>query len=235
MYHSSDIDSKVSSLNESYQLFHSVDCVIFGYDEKELSVLLLESDLKGYEGRWSLVGDLVRPNEGLDEACQRVLKKRSGLNDLYLEQVGTFGDPKRHPLGRVITTAFFSILRIEDYNQAIVDDHTEWFPVKKLPKMAFDHENILGSCLSQIRKSIRTLPISFHLLPDEFTMSQLQQFFEVILDMEIDKRNFRRKMKNFDYIDDTGKKEGNVSHRPAQLYKFDFTKYNEELVAGFKI
>lgn len=197
----------------------SVDCVIFGYDNHELYVLLMQSDLEEFQGLNSLLGDLVKPNEDLTEASFRILWERTGLQHVYLEQVHTFGKVNRHPSGRVITTAYFSLIDMQ-YQQLNISKHQlSWYPVRKVKQLAFDHLEILHLCLQQLQQRVMERPIIFHLLPPLFSLRELQSVYESILGVDLDRRNFRKKMAIKDWIIDTHTLESEVSHRPGKLYK----------------
>ena len=208
----------------------SVDCVIFGYDQEGLKVLLVECNLPPYEGKWSLLGDFVLTDENIDNAAGRVLQHYTGLQRIYLEQVGSFGEMGRHPLGRVVTVAYYSLMQIDQYkpNGEARELAVNWFPVDELPGLAFDHDRILTKCLDTLRKGLRERPIGFELLPKRFTLSQLRNLYEVVLGISLDKRNFRRKLRALDLLVDTGGVQSDVSHRPAKLFTFDYERYLEK-------
>lgn len=197
----------------------SVDCVIFGYDNHELYVLLMQSDLEEFQGLNSLLGDLVKPNEDLTEASFRILFERTGLQHVYLEQVHTFGKVNRHPSGRVITTAYFSLIDMQHQQLNISKHQLDWYPVRKVKQLAFDHLEILQLCLQQLQQRVMERPIIFHLLPPLFSLRELQSVYEAILGIELDRRNFRKKIAVKDWILDTQTLEKEVSHRPGKLYK----------------
>lgn len=219
-----------------YQLAFSVDCVIFGYGEEGLKILLVQCNLPPYIGKWSLLGDFVRPEEGIDEAADRVLKHYTGLKDVYLEQVATFGKQNRHPLGRVITTAYYALMKLQEYHSNEVNGGlaVRWFPVDDVPDLAFDHADVLASCYARLQKRLRERPIGFELLPKEFTLGQLRTLYEVVLGITLDKRNFRRKLRSLNLLVDTGKMQQDVSHRPAKLYRFNYDLYRERISGGFQ-
>lgn len=213
----------------------SVDCVVFGFTEGELDVLLIKRGADPYEGLYAIPGDLVDPDEDLDGASKRVLKDLTGLDDVYLEQVGAFGEPDRHPFGRVITVAYYSLIKIEEYSVKASSWATEahWRDVNTLPKLAFDHSDIVEAAKNQLKDKVRKEPIGFELLPEEFTLSQLQDLYEAVLQQDFDKRNFRKKILSMNLLTDTGRLQDNVSHRPAKLFKFDMEKYESLRVRGF--
>ncbi|HEY0434971.1 MAG TPA: NUDIX domain-containing protein [Chitinophagaceae bacterium] len=209
---------KISHL-EYFKIAVSVDCVIFGYENKELKVLLIKSDLKEFSGLWSLLGDLVRPDENLESAPYRVLRERTGLDDVYLDQVHTFGDLGRHPSGRVITTAYYSLINIRHHKLQLVDNELHWHNPNDVRKMAFDHKRILDSSLERLRQQIMEHPIIFNLLPEKFSLRELQDLYQAILGVSLDRRNFRKKIANKDWLMDLQEMEENVPHRPGKLYK----------------
>jgi len=178
-------------------------------------------------GKKSLIGDLVDAHETLDEAGQRILKQRTGIEGLYIEQVSAFSAINRHPLGRVISIAYYSLVRIKNYTITDQDDnHLEWIPISEVGEMAFDHNKILTVCLERLRRRLKERPIGFSLLPKKFTLIQLQRLYEIILGFEMDKRNFRRKLHSTDLLIDLNEFQQDVSHRPAKLFSFDYEKYN---------
>jgi 8-oxo-dGTP diphosphatase len=206
----------------------SVDCVIFGFDSNELKVLLIKSDFKSFEDKWSLLGDLVNNREDLDQAAYRVLKERTGLDDVYLEQVKTFGEVSRHPAGRVVTIAYCSLINIQHHQIKILDNELHWHRVTTLSTMAFDHKKILDICYEWLQKRIQEHPLGFSLLPKKFSLRELQNLYEAILNVKLDRRNFRKKFFSMDLLEDTEELEIDVPHRPGKLYKFNYEKYQKK-------
>src|SRR5688572_22461532 len=209
---------KISHL-DYFNIAISVDCVIFGYDDKELKVLLIKSDLEEFEGLYSLLGDLIRPDEDLDTASYRILKERTGMDDVYLEQVHAFGSVDRHPSGRVITIAYYSLIDIKHHKLQLSHNELHWHSVKDIKKLAFDHKLILETCLQRLRQQVMENPVIFNLLPEKFSLRQLQELYEAILDVELDRRNFRKKISVKDWLVDLDEMEADVPHRPGKLYK----------------
>ncbi|MFN8276154.1 MAG: NUDIX domain-containing protein [Chitinophagales bacterium] len=227
----------------------SVDCVIFGYDGQDLKVLLIERDPASTRGaHWALPGNLVRDDEDLDQSAQRILNELTGLNNIYLEQLYAFGDPSRvrrdedaawlqqmraEPQARVITVAYFALIKLE--NLVLRPDSfarkSEWYPLNKIPKLAFDHNDILAKAVQTLKRRTHHTPIGFELLPRKFTLGQLQKLYEAILGDELDKRNFRRKMKKLNILQPLAEKQRDVAHKPAQLYRFNARIY-AQLVEG---
>ncbi len=218
------LQTEVQSIN---RVALSVDCVIFGFDENKLKVLLIRSDLKKYQSKWSLLGDLVKPEEDLDAAAYRILKQRTGLNDLYLEQVHTFGEVGRHPAGRVVTAAYCSLINIQNHRLKILDNELHWHDIESVSDLAFDHKRILDICYAWLQKRVQEHPLGFSLLPSKFSLRDLQNLYEAILNVKLDRRNFRKKFFTMDFLVDIGEEEKNVPHRPGRLYKFDYEKYEK--------
>lgn len=209
---------KISHL-DYFNIAISVDCVIFSYDEKKLKVLLIKSDLEEFEGLYSLLGDLIKPDEDLETASYRILKERTGMDDLYLEQVQAFGGLNRHPSGRVITIAYYSLIDIKHHKLQLSHNELHWHPVNEIKKLAFDHKLILDTCLSRLQQQVMDYPIVFNLLPEKFSLRQLQELYEAILGVELDRRNFRKKISIKDWLIDIDEMENDVPHRPGKLYK----------------
>jgi len=230
-----NINTWLTQINNDFKTAISVDCVIFGYDDDALKILVSECDMPPYENEYSLLGDLVHPDETTDEAAKRVLISKTGFTDVFLDQVQVFSDQNRHPLGRVITVAYYSLIKIDDehLNHLEKDANLQWKDVNKIKSMAFDHFNIMHTCLKKMQKQIREQPIGFNLLPQKFSLLQLQRLYEVILNIELDKRNFRRKLKGLGILRDIGEIQESVSHRPARLYTFDKTVYEKKKKSGF--
>ena len=205
----------------------TVDCVIFGFEENKLKVLLIKSDLELFDGRLSLLGDIVKDNEELNDAAYRILKERTGMNDVFLDQVRAFGHPGRHPGGRVITVAYCSLLNINHHELKIHDNDLNWHSVATLKKMAFDHKEIVDACYAWLQKRIQEHPLGFNLLPDKFSLRELQNLYEAILGVTLDRRNFRKKFASMDLLIDIEEMEQDVPHRPGKLYKFNFEKYEK--------
>lgn len=209
---------KISHL-DYFNIAISVDCVIFGYVEKELKVLLIKSDLEEFSGLYSLLGDLIRPDEDLDSASYRILKDRTGLDDVYLEQVHSFGSINRHPSGRVITIAYYSLFDTKHHKLKVDNNELHWHALKDIKKLAFDHKLILHTCLTRLREQVMENPVVFNLLPEKFSLRDLQTVYEEILGVELDRRNFRKKIALKNWLVDTKEMEDDVPHRPGNLHK----------------
>lgn len=222
-----NINAHLTEISTYFKMAISVDCVIFGFDNDELKVLLIKSDLNEFTGKWSLLGDIVRPEEELNEAAYRVLKARTGLDHVYMEQVQTFGGVHRHPAGRVITVAYYSLVNIEQNELKKHGNELHWHSVKNVTDMAFDHREILHSCHERLKHKVIEQPVGFNLLPKKFSLRELQNLYEAILDVKLDRRNFRKKFLSMDLLVDLHEEEDDVPHRPARLYKFNFEKYDQ--------
>ena len=205
----------------------TVDCVVFGFEENELKVLLIRSDLAVFDGLWSLLGDNVGDNEELDDAAYRILHERTGMENVYLDQVRSFSHPARHPGGRVITVAYCSLINIQHHQLNKLDHELHWHNVASLTQMAFDHFEILTHCHKWLQKRIQEHPLGFNLLPDKFSLRELQNLYEAILNHQLDRRNFRKKFASMGLLIDVNEIENDVPHRPGKLYKFDFEKYEK--------
>ena len=205
----------------------SIDLAIFGFSENTLKVLLIRSDLKKYKEQWSLLGDLIKPSEDLDTAAYRVLRQRPGMDDVFLEQVHTFGAVKRHPAGRVVTIAYYSLINIEHHKLNILDNELHWHDVRSVNNLAFDHQQIFENCYRRLQKRIQEHPLGFSLLPKKFSLRELQNLYEAILDTKLDRRNFRKKFFSMDLLTDINEMERDVPHRPGKLYQFNYKKYEK--------
>ncbi|MGC1305810.1 MAG: NUDIX domain-containing protein [Phormidesmis sp.] len=214
----------------------TVDCVVFGYEAMAaLKVLLIERNLPPYEGEWALPGGFVQVDESVDAAAVRELREETGVSDVFLEQLYTFGAVERDPRDRIVSIAYYALIALpRDRLQAATDaSDAKWFELSNLPTLGFDHREILDCAVKRLRGKIRYEPIGFELLPEQFTLSQLQQLYEQVLGRDLDKRNFRKKLLKMDLLIDTGEKETGVSHRAAQLYQFDADKYKMLKQKGF--
>ncbi|MDX1667622.1 MAG: NUDIX domain-containing protein [Saprospiraceae bacterium] len=215
----------------------TVDNVIFGFDEGDLKILLIRRGEDPFKGEWALPGYFVRQDEDLDSAAKRVLRELTGLKNVYLEQVKTFGSVDRHPAGRVITVAYFSLVKISDFTleASSIADRVEWHSLKEAREMdlPFDHNKILDACFVGLQWLVRTRPLGFELLPPKFTLTELQHLYESVLETKLDKRNFRKKILSMDLLVDLNETQEGVAHRPARLYEFHRDKYEEFRDKGF--
>lgn len=230
----------------------STDCVVFGFDFEKLNVLLIDRGISSnqHSPRLALPGNLIYDNENLDMAASRVLKELTGLENIYLEQVGAFGDPDRiskesdqewlksiraKPEARVITVAYYSLVKMEDYSPhaSSFAKSADWFPVNDIKELAFDHFEILQDALKKLKDKIRIQPIGFNLLPEKFTLGQLHKLYESILGKQLDKRNFRRKILKLDILTTLDEKQKGVPHKPSQYFTFNEENYKNLSETGF--
>jgi 8-oxo-dGTP diphosphatase len=225
-------------MNFSYQYPRAaltVDCVVFGFDETELKVLLIERALDPFKGKWALPGGFVRVEETLDEAARRELEEEAGLKNVFLEQLYTFGTVDRDPRERVVSVAYYALVKLAAHATRAATDAADarWFPISKVPRLAFDHADILSTALARLKGKVRYEPIGFELLPPKFTLSQLQGLYETVLGSDLDKRNFRKKVLSFGLLIPLKETQMTGRHRPAQLFRFDMDKYEKLKKRGF--
>ena len=213
----------------------TVDCVVFGVDEEDLKVMLIQRDLPPFEGKWALPGGFVHVDETLDEAARRELEEETALHKVFLEQLFTFGEVHRDPRERVVSVAYYALVKLSDHRVHAATDARDaaWFGVHDVPSLAFDHPDILQMALERLRGKLRYQPVGFELLPKKFTLSQLQHLYELVLERDLDKRNFRKRVLAMDLLIETDEVEQDVAHRAARLFRFDERKYRRLLKAGF--
>ena len=203
----------------------TVDGVVFGFDGESLKVLLIERSKQPHG--WALPGGFVRMEESLDAAAERELCEETGLRNVFLEQLYTFGNPHRDPRERVVTVAYFALVKLLDHRVKADTDarNAAWYKLSELPRLEFDHGQIIKVALERLRGKVRYVPIGFELLPPTFALSQLQLLYETILERRLDKRNFRKKVLALGLLDDTKKMQSDVAHRAAKLYQFNSEAY----------
>jgi 8-oxo-dGTP diphosphatase len=213
----------------------TVDCVVFGLDVEGLKILLIRRGLEPFRNRWALPGGFVRIDESIDDAARRELREETGLENVFLEQLYTFGKLGRDPRERVVTVAYYALVNLADHGvQAASDaDSAAWFDVRDLPKLPFDHEELVEKALERLKGKVRYQPIGFELLRPKFTLSQLQGMYETILERRLDKRNFRKKVLLLDILEETDDLEEDVAHRAARLYRFNRGRYDKLVKRGF--
>lgn len=212
------------------KFYHAVDCIIFGFSGGELSLLLLKRRFEPGKGEWSLMGGFVQENEHLDDAAKRVLAELTGLTDVFMEQVGTFGQIERDPGERVISTAYYALINIKEYDRQLVEEHNaHWININEIPDLLFDHEEMVSMARKAMKLQAAIRPICFHLLPEHFTLTQLQNLYEAINDNPVDKRNFRKRVAELGYVEKTKFIDKLTSRRGAALYKFNEEDYKKSL------
>ena len=222
----------------SYQFARAavtVDCVVFGLDDEDLKVLLIRRDLPPFEDKWALPGGFVRLDETLDEAARRELQEETSLERVFLEQLYTFGGIDRDPRERVITVAYYALVRLSDHRVQAATDARDavWFAMDDLPSLAFDHDQILETAHQRLQGKVRYQPIGFELLPPKFTLTQLQKLYEIVLGRVLDKRNFRKKIQGMGILEELDEVEKDVAHRAARLYRFNKKEYGRIVKQGF--
>ena len=212
------------------RFYHAVDCIIFGFSGGELSLLLLKRKFDPGKGEWSLMGGFVQEGEHMDNAAKRVLAELTGLTNVFMEQVGSFGQVNRDPGERVISTAYYALININEYDRDLVEKHNAyWVKINELPTLLFDHQQMVNRARLVMKVQAAMQPISFNLLPEHFTLTQLQTLYEAINGEPIDKRNFRKRVAEMKYIEKTGLIDKVTSRRGAALYTFNEAKYQESL------
>jgi 8-oxo-dGTP diphosphatase len=213
----------------------TVDCVVYGLDEEDLQVLLIQRDHDPYAGCWALPGGFVHVEESLDSAARRELEEETSVRIDYLEQLYTFGGVERDPRERVVSVAYYALVKLSDHRVHAATDarRAAWFSATDIPKLAFDHAEILRVAHARLQGKVRYQPIGFELLPRKFTMRQLQHLYETILGRPLDKRNFRKKILGMNLLEELDEVETDVAHRAARLYRFDRRKYQRLTKKGF--
>ena len=214
--------------NINPQFYVSVDCIIFGFDKGSLKLLLLKRNFEPAKGSWSLMGGFVQDGESVDDAAKRVLAELTGLENVYMEQVGTFGEVDRDPGERVISVAYYALININEYDRNLVQQHNaHWAEINEIPPLVFDHPQMVKQARIMLQKKASSEPIGFNLLPSLFTLFQLQSLYEAIYGEPLDKRNFRKRVADLNYIEKTDKIDKTGSKRGAALYKFNENAYRK--------
>ncbi len=220
--------------NEHTKVWVSVDCIIFGFDENKLKVLIGRRQMDPGRGEWSLYGGFVAADESIDEAAIRTLTELTGMRNIFMRQVGAFGKVDRDPGERVISVAYYALINVKDYSESQRQEHgLEWVNITELPKLYSDHNEMVEKAWQLMKQKIKTEPIGFRLLPDLFTLTQLQRLYEAVSGAEIDKRNFRKRIKEMDFIEKTELIDKLSSKRGAFLYRFNKHAYQED--SNFKL
>ena len=204
----------------------AVDCIIFGFDGKDLKALLIKRGFEPGFGKWSLMGGFVTLQESIDKGAARILEALTGLTDIYMEQLYCFGEVNRDPGGRVISVAYYALIKIDDYSEELVKKHNaKWYNIKNIPPMIFDHKKMILMAKERLQQKVANHPIGFALLPDKFTLPQLQNLYEAVYETPLDKRNFTRKVLSLGILNKLKEKEKESSKKGAFYYTFDKTKY----------
>jgi 8-oxo-dGTP diphosphatase len=221
---------QIKSYSTKNKMLVAVDCIIFGFDGTGLKLLLIQRAFEPEMGKWSLMGGFVEPHESFENAASRVLKELTGLEDVYMEQLYAFGDPERDPIQRTASISYFSLIDIAKYQKQITDDyHAEWFPLKKIPSLIFDHKKMIEMARGKLKYKAALHPILFELLPEKFTLKQLQSLYEGIYDTMLDKRNFSRKILSTGLLIKQKDKEKESSKKGAFYFKLNKKKYQTKI------
>lgn len=216
------------------RFFIAVDCVIFGFDGESLKLLLCQREMEPEKGKWSLMGGFLTQNETLDEAAYRVLARITGLRNIYMEQLSTFSAIDRDSEDRVISTAYYSLINIKEYESDVLKKHgVEWYSIDELPELIFDHNEMVEKSLKRLKRRAAHQPIGFELLPETFTITQLRNLYSAIYQRPLDPANFRRKLMSMDLLDQLPIKEKNGSKKGAFLYSFNNQRYTNLMANGF--
>ncbi len=210
------------------RLLVAIDCIIFGFDGNQLQALLIKRGFEPEKGKWSLMGGFTNQDESTDEAAVRVLHQLTGMNNIYMEQLYCFSDVNRDPAGRVISIAYFALINIADYSEQLQFEHeAKWFPLDKIPDLIFDHKKMVALAKERLQQKVANHPIGFELLPEKFTLPQLQSLYEAIYESPLDKRNFTRKILSLEILNRLNEKNKSSSRKGAFYYVFDKNKYQE--------
>jgi len=224
----------LNSYNEEDKVLLAVDCIIFGFDNEDLKILLVKRDFEPEKGNWSLMGGFLKKEEVLNDAAIRILNRYTGFHNIYMEQLYTFSEIDRDPVERTISVAYYALINVENHNEKLIENfNAKWFSVSETPKLIFDHDKMLSHAISRLRYRTSTKPIGFELLPERFTMRQLQKLYEAILSKELDKRNFISKINSLDILIKLEEKDMQSSRKGSYLYTFDKEKYEEKLLNNF--
>ncbi|MDN0067555.1 NUDIX domain-containing protein [Bacteroides gallinaceum] len=211
------------------KFFVGIDCIIFGFEKEQLSLLLLQRNFEPAKGQWSLMGGFVQENESADDAAKRVLYELTGLKDVYMEHIGAFGKINRDPGERVISLAYYALINTNKYDRELVQQHNAyWVNIDEIPDLIFDHNQMVEKARTAMKEKASTAPIGFNLLPELFTLTQLQSLYEAIYGEPMDKRNFRKRIADMGYIEKTDKIDKTGSKRGAYLYKFNDKAYQRD-------
>jgi len=212
----------------------AVDCIIFGFDKEHLKLLLFKRKVQPFKDEWSLIGSFVKSGEPVGAAAERVLAESTGLNDVYMKELGSFGQVDRDPGGRVISIAHYALIRLDDRKEHLVNEyHAKWFDVDDIPSLILDHNEMVKNALAQLKHNTKYFPIGFELLPQKFTIPQLRALYESIYQRELDRRNFRKKILSMQILKKMEEKDKSTSKKGAYYYQFDEVKYKQLEAEGF--
>lgn len=215
------------------QILVALDCIIFGFDRDKLKLLLIKRDFEPERGKWSLMGGFLNRDEGLDEGATRILRNLTGLKNIYLEQLYAFGEKNRDPVDRTVSVAYYALIDLHKYDKELLENYgARWFAVNEMPDLIFDHGKMVEAAKKRLRYRASQEPVGFELLPEKFTLPELQQLYEAIYNTTLDKRNFRRRMLSMNVLVKTKEKQKKYSKKGAYLYKFDEAQYQQKITNG---
>lgn len=225
----------INEYNSHDRILLAVDCIIFGFDGQQLQGLFIKRGFEPELGKWSLMGGFVNQNESVDNAAIRVLNQLTGLSNIYMEQLYCFGDLNRDTAGRVVSVAYFALINIANYNEQLQNNHeARWFDLQQIPSLIFDHSQMVSKAKERLQQKVANHPVGFELLPEKFTLPQLQALYEAINEGPIDKRNFTRKILSLGILNKLEEKEKESSRKGAFYYVFDRNKYSKLEHEGLK-
>lgn len=224
----------MNSYTSADKVLLAVDCIIFGFDHEGLKILLIKRDFEPEKGKWSLMGGFLRKDEVLNSAATRILDHYTGLQQVYMEQLYAYSEINRDPVERTISVAYYALINIENHNEELIKNYqAQWFSVTDAPKLIFDHDEMVQHAIRRLRYRTSTKPVGFELLPEKFTMRQLLELYEAILNKELDKRNFISKINSLDILIKLNEKDMMSSRKGSYLYMFDKEKYEEKMLDNF--
>jgi ADP-ribose pyrophosphatase YjhB (NUDIX family) len=224
----------LNSYKKEDKVLMAVDCIIFGFDNDDLKVLLIKRDFEPEKGKWSLIGGFLKKSESLDDAATRILYHLTGVRNIYMEQFYAFSEVGRDPVERTLSVSYYALINVENYNEELIENYNaKWFSVAQAPKLIFDHDEMLAKAIRRLQRRTTIKPIGFELLPEKFTMLQLQKLYETILNEKLDKRNFINKINSLKILIKLDEKDMSSSRKGSFLYQFDKEKYEEKANNGF--
>lgn len=212
----------------------AIDCIIFGFDQEQLKILLIQRNFEPEKGKWSLIGGFLKSSETLDDAANRILFALTGISNIYMEQLYTFSEIDRDPKERTLSSAYYALINIEDRDEELTEQYSaKWFNIDDAPRLIFDHQLMVDKAIKRLRRRAISKPIGFELLPEKFTMLQLQHLYEAILNEKLDKRNFINKINGLDILIKLEEKDMTSSRKGSYLYQFEKEKYDQNVIDGF--
>lgn len=214
------------------RIFLAIDCIVFGFDGKDIKLLLVKRNFEPALGKWSLMGGFLDPNEDLEEGAARIIQDLTGLKDIYVEQLATYGQVNRDPEARTVSVGYFALIKIGEHNrESVKQHHASWIALDRCPELIFDHEKMVADAITHLKYKAALHPIGFELLPEFFSIPDLQKLYEAIYGVALDRRNFSRKLLSTGLLMDTGQKSMNSATKKAILYKLDQERYQDQFNA----